>query len=80
MNPESIETLRWIHGSLTGDTLYRGRLYVEDFAAFLASLERLVAFAESRPVSHVMGCHIEMTRVAEGRGVAAAQSRRRAEV
>lgn len=34
---------RWL---LTGDTLYPGRLYVSNFPAYVASLERLVAFAE----------------------------------
>ncbi len=47
---------------LTGDTVCPGRLYVRDMPAFVASLERLVAFARRRPVSAVMGCHIEMTR------------------
>lgn len=46
---------------LTGDTVYPGRLYVFDYPTFAASLDRLVAFAEARPVTHVMGCHIEMT-------------------
>jgi hydroxyacylglutathione hydrolase len=46
---------------LTGDTVYPGRLYAFDFPAFLASLDRLVTFAQARPVTHVMGCHIEMT-------------------
>ncbi|MEO5981763.1 MAG: MBL fold metallo-hydrolase [Pedococcus sp.] len=47
---------------LTGDTVCRGRLYVEDPAAFRATLDSLVAVAESRPVTAVVGCHIEMTR------------------
>ncbi|MGO4340378.1 MBL fold metallo-hydrolase [Pedococcus sp. 2YAF34] len=46
---------------LTGDTVYPGRLYVEDWPAFRATIDRLVAFAEAHPVSHVLGCHIEMT-------------------
>jgi glyoxylase-like metal-dependent hydrolase (beta-lactamase superfamily II) len=46
---------------LTGDTVYRGRLYVEDWPAFRDTIDRLVAFAASRPVTHVLGCHIEMT-------------------
>lgn len=46
---------------LTGDTAYPGRLYVEDLPAFRDSFERLVAFAGARRVTHVMGCHIEMT-------------------
>jgi len=46
---------------LTGDTVYRGRLYIEDWTAFSDSIDRMIAFAESRPVTHVLGCHIEMT-------------------
>lgn len=47
---------------LTGDSLYPGRLYVKDLAAFTATVERLTAFCERTPVTHVLGCHIEMTR------------------
>lgn len=47
-----------------GDTVYRGRLYIVDWAAFSHSIDRLIAFSESRPVTHVLGCHIEMTREA----------------
>jgi glyoxylase-like metal-dependent hydrolase (beta-lactamase superfamily II) len=46
----------------TGDSVYPGRIYVSDFPAFVASMNRLVAFAEERTVTHVLGCHIEMTR------------------
>jgi glyoxylase-like metal-dependent hydrolase (beta-lactamase superfamily II) len=46
---------------LTGDTVYRGRLYIEDWIAFGRSIDRLIAFTQTRPVSHVLGCHIEMT-------------------
>jgi hydroxyacylglutathione hydrolase len=46
---------------LTGDTVYPGRLYVEDWPAFRATTDRLIAFTETHPVSHVLGCHIEMT-------------------
>jgi hydroxyacylglutathione hydrolase len=46
---------------LTGDTVYPGRLYVRDWPAYVATLDRLVAFAETHPVSQVLGCHIEMT-------------------
>lgn len=48
---------------LTGDTVYPGRLYVEDWPAFGRTIDRLVKFAEARPVTHVLGCHIEMTNV-----------------
>ncbi|MER5638000.1 MBL fold metallo-hydrolase [Kitasatospora sp. NPDC002227] len=51
----------WTGLLLTGDTVYPGRLYAFDFPAFVATLDRLVAFTESHPVSHVFGCHIEMS-------------------
>jgi hydroxyacylglutathione hydrolase len=51
----------WTGWLLTGDTVYPGRLYVAEFPEFVASLDRLVAFANARPVTHVLGCHIEMT-------------------
>jgi hydroxyacylglutathione hydrolase len=51
----------WTGFLLTGDTVYPGRLYAFDFPQFAASLDRMVALAESRPVTHVLGCHIEMT-------------------
>jgi hydroxyacylglutathione hydrolase len=51
----------WTGFLLTGDTVYPGRLYAFDFPQFLASLDRMVALAESRAVTHVLGCHIEMT-------------------
>lgn len=47
---------------LTGDTLYPGRLYVSDFPAFAASIQRLVDFTRDKPVAHVLGCHIEESR------------------
>lgn len=50
---------------LTADTVYPGRLYVEDWPAFRATIDRLIAFAETHPVSHVLGCHIEMTTTLE---------------
>ncbi|MFF5076439.1 MBL fold metallo-hydrolase [Actinoplanes sp. NPDC000266] len=47
---------------LTGDTVLPGRLYVFDHAAFVSTLDLLVEFAESHPVTHVLGCHVEMRR------------------
>jgi hydroxyacylglutathione hydrolase len=44
---------------LTGDTMYPGRLYVADPAAFTASVSRLVAFTAGKPIAHVLGAHIE---------------------
>ncbi len=52
----------WTGLLLTGDTVLRGRFYVHDFPAFQASLDRLVALTASRPVTHILGCHIEMRR------------------
>lgn len=52
----------WTGFLLTGDTVYPGRLYVQDAPAFRDSLDRLVRLAESRQVREVMGCHIEMSR------------------
>ena len=52
----------WTGLLLTGDTVYPGRLYVQDMAAFTDSLGRLLPLAESRGVRAVMGAHIEMSR------------------
>lgn len=46
---------------LGGDTVYPGRIYVNDFAAFEASLDRLVAFTEGKPIAHILGNHIEQS-------------------
>jgi hydroxyacylglutathione hydrolase len=46
----------------TGDTLYPGRLYVRDFAAYVASVDRLVRFTEGKPIAQILGNHIERTR------------------
>lgn len=51
----------WTGFLLTGDTVIPGRLYAFDFPQFVASLDRMVALADSRRVTHVLGCHIEMT-------------------
>ena len=44
---------------LAGDSLYPGRLYVHDFPAFAASIQRLVDFTQDKLVAHILGCHIE---------------------
>jgi glyoxylase-like metal-dependent hydrolase (beta-lactamase superfamily II) len=51
-------TTGWL---LTGDTVYPGRLYVDDDTAFAATLDRLVDVARARSVTAVLGCHIEMS-------------------
>jgi len=47
---------------LTGDTLYPGRLYVEDFRAYRASVQRLIRYTTHKPIAHILGNHIEQTR------------------
>lgn len=44
----------------TGDFLLPGRLMVNDLSAYRASAARLVTFLGDRPVSHVLGAHIEL--------------------
>jgi hydroxyacylglutathione hydrolase len=46
----------------TGDTLYAGRLYVRDAAAFTQSIHRLVDFTRNKVVTHILGNHIEEAR------------------
>ncbi len=46
----------------SGDTLYPGRLYVHNFADYVASVTRLVRFTEGKPVAEILGNHIEETR------------------
>lgn len=45
---------------LTGDTVYPGRVYVKKWSEYRSSIARLAAFAETHPVSAVLGSHIEM--------------------
>ena len=47
---------------LTGDSMYPGRLYIADGAAFAKSVRRLVDFTRDLPVAHVLGAHIEQAR------------------
>jgi len=47
---------------LTGDTVLPGRLYVFDLDAYLSTMDRLVAFAATRRITDVLGCHVEMKR------------------
>ncbi len=52
---------------LTGDSLYPGRLYVQGATSqghwpiYRASVQRLVDFAATHPVSFVLGAHIELS-------------------
>jgi hydroxyacylglutathione hydrolase len=45
----------------TGDIFYPGRLYIFNWQDFSQSIARLVAFAETHPISHILGCHVEMS-------------------
>lgn len=45
----------------TGDTLYPGLLFINDWTTYRASVHRLAQFVATHPVSHVLGAHIEMT-------------------
>ena len=45
----------------TGDTVYPGRLYVFDWPGFVRSIDRLADWCTQRPVTYLLGCHIEMT-------------------
>ncbi|HEU4676222.1 MAG TPA: MBL fold metallo-hydrolase [Motilibacteraceae bacterium] len=62
-HPASIAVLDPATGFLlTGDTVYPGRLYVQDPPAFRESLDALVELAQTRGARAVVGCHVEMSR------------------
>lgn len=46
----------------SGDFLLPGRLLVDDLKAYRASAERVAAFVKDKPVSYVLGGHIEKDR------------------
>lgn len=46
---------------LTGDNLYPGRLYVENWNEYRSSMGRLETFSKTRHISAVLGTHIEMS-------------------
>lgn len=47
----------------TGDTVYPGRLYIRDRAAFRATIDRLITFRDANEahVTVLRGCHVEMS-------------------
>lgn len=47
----------------SGDMLYPGRLYVstDQFATYIASADRVAAFAKAHKIAMLLGAHIEMT-------------------
>jgi hydroxyacylglutathione hydrolase len=46
---------------LTGDSLYPGLLFVNDWPTYRTSISRLAAFVAAHPIAHVLGAHVEMT-------------------
>jgi hydroxyacylglutathione hydrolase len=49
----------------SGDFVMPGRLLIDDTTAELASSKRIAEFAKDRPITHVLGGHIEMNRAGE---------------
>ena len=49
----------------SGDFLMPGRLLIEDSHADLASAKRIAAFVKDRPISYVLGGHIELDAAGE---------------
>jgi hydroxyacylglutathione hydrolase len=49
----------------SGDFLMPGRLLIDDAKADLASAQRVATFVKDRPVSHVLGGHIELDEAGE---------------
>jgi hydroxyacylglutathione hydrolase len=46
----------------SGDSVYPGRLYIRDLAAFQKSNERMLHFTEGKILAHILGNHIEQSR------------------
>lgn len=44
----------------TGDTFYPGYLFISNLTQYKASIARLVAFTATRPITDILGGHIEM--------------------
>jgi hydroxyacylglutathione hydrolase len=49
---------------LTGDTLYPGFLFVNDWTQYRTSIHRLAQFVAGHAISHVLGAHVEMSSTA----------------
>jgi glyoxylase-like metal-dependent hydrolase (beta-lactamase superfamily II) len=50
---------------LSGDFFLPGRLLVEDIDAYVASAQRVADFIRDKPVTHVLGTHIEFDKAGE---------------
>ncbi|MGB3796318.1 MAG: MBL fold metallo-hydrolase [Alteraurantiacibacter sp.] len=46
----------------TGDMFYRGRCYISFWEPWFNSMQRLIEFCDTHPVTHVMGCHVEISK------------------
>jgi glyoxylase-like metal-dependent hydrolase (beta-lactamase superfamily II) len=49
----------------TGDMFYRGRCYISFWQPWFDSMKRLIDFCDTHPVTHVMGCHVEISNADE---------------
>lgn len=49
----------------TGDMFYRGRCYISFWEPWFESMKRLAEFCDQHPVTHVMGCHVEISKTGE---------------
>jgi glyoxylase-like metal-dependent hydrolase (beta-lactamase superfamily II) len=49
----------------TGDMFYAGRCYISFWQPWFDSMKRLIDFVDTHPVSHVMGCHVEISKAGE---------------
>jgi glyoxylase-like metal-dependent hydrolase (beta-lactamase superfamily II) len=49
----------------TGDMFYRGRCYISFWQPWFDSMTRLIEFVNEHPVTHIVGCHVEMSRTGE---------------
>jgi len=49
----------------TGDTLYPGLLFINDWATYRTSVARLAQFVAAHPIAYVLGAHVEMTATAK---------------
>lgn len=52
----------WTDLLYTGDMFYRGRLYLDDWDAWVSSIRKLRSIADQNPVAYLVNNHIEMTR------------------
>lgn len=55
--------VRWIHGEADDPPIQTHRYDEHTYVLRQStSMDRLLDFARARPVTHVLGCHIEMSR------------------